>query len=135
MLKYSFLDNDLTFKQVFSHEDILEDLITSFLEYIGKNANAIRVIKIIPHSYIGPNNKKYRGYYGDLTAIKDNQILSIEMYSNAFSNGDYNKSLGYLCRLYSNQKVSTEPNKYQKVISINFIKGNYKRINDNIVNA
>lgn len=39
MLNFDYLNDDLAFKQVFMHNEILEDLITSFLNYIGKNNN------------------------------------------------------------------------------------------------
>lgn len=57
------------------------------------------------------------------------------MYKNKFSQKDYNKSLGYLCRLYSRQEKSIKTTDYKKVISLNFIQGNFKRINNNIVNG
>ena len=57
------------------------------------------------------------------------------MYKDRFRTRDYNKSLGYLCRLYSNQKRGIKSQKYKKVISLNLIKGNYKRENSEIVNG
>ena len=135
MLNFDYLNDDLAFKQVFMHNEILEDLITSFLNYIGKNNNNRLITELIPNSYINPDHKKFRSYYGDLTATKDDVIISIEMYKNKFSQKDYNKSLGYLCRLYSRQEKSIKTTEYKKVISLNFIKGNFKRINNNIVNG
>ena len=57
------------------------------------------------------------------------------MYKGTFDKESYNKSLGYMCRLYSRQEKSIKPKSYKKVMSINFIKGNYKRINNHIVNG
>ena len=135
MKKFDYLTDDLAFKQVFMHKEILEDLITAFFEYVGKDNNSKIITELIPNVYLSGDNKKYRSYYGDLTATKEDGIISIEMYKDTFDKDSYNKSLGYLCRLYSRQEKRIQPSRYKKVISINFIKGNYKRINNEIVNG
>ncbi len=132
---FSLLTDDRAFKHVFSHKEILEDFIKSFLDYIGKDGNIKMLIEIEPQAYITSNNKKYRAYYGDLLLVEENTIISLEMYKDRFRTRDYNKSLGYLCRLYSNQKRGIKSQKYKKVISLNLIKGNYKRENSEIVNG
>ena len=135
MEKFDYLTDDLAFKQVFMHKEILEDLITAFFEYVGKDNNGKIITELIPNAYLSGDNKKYRSYYGDLTATKEDGIISIEMYKDTFNKDSYNKSLGYLCRLYSKQEKRIQPSKYKKVTSINFIKGNYKRINNEVVNG
>ena len=134
MNQFDYFTDDLAFKQVFKNKEILEDLITSFLDYIGSDYNSKVITELIPNSYLSGDNKKYRSYYGDLTASKEDAIISVEMYKDVFNKDSYNKSLGYLCRLYSRQEKSIKPKSYKKVMSINFIRGNYKRINDNLVN-
>ncbi len=130
---FDYLTNDLAFKQVFMHEELVQDLINSFLDYVGKSKN-VPIITVIPEAYISPNKKGYRGYYGDIIVDREDTVISLEMYSNIFDTKAYKKSLGYLCRLYSNQKVGINPKDYKKVIGINFIKGNYQGKNNDITN-
>ena len=127
--------DDLTFKYVFSKKEILEDFINSFLEHLGiHDYQMIDIKSIIPEAYLMPNNKKYKSYYGDLVMENDDVIVSLEMYKNTFNKKSFNKSLGYLCRLYSNQYPKTQPDKYKKVISINLINGSYED-NNEVVNG
>ena len=135
MSKFDYLNDDLTFKQVFMKKEVLDDLITSFLDYIGKHDTNRLITELTPNAYLSPDNKKYKCFYGDLIANKNDMIISIEMYKDYFKEGDFNKSLGYSCRLYSRQEKRNKPSNYKKVISINFIKGNYKKENNNIVNG
>lgn len=129
------LTNDLTFKYVFSKNKVLEDFLQSFFEYIKLNINVL-IKDIIPESYIYANNKKYKSFFGDLVVTLSNtKTLSIEMYSNKFNKENYNKSLAYACRLYSNQDIKKKYKDFSQVISLNLIEGNYKKINNQLVNT
>ena len=129
------LTNDLTFKYVFSKNKVLEDFLKSFFEYMKMDIN-ILIKDIIPESYIYANNKRYKSFFGDLVVtLSDTKTLSIEMYSNKFNKENYNKSLAYACRLYSNQDVKKKYKDFSQVISLNLIEGNYKKINNQLVNT
>lgn len=130
------LTDDLAFKYVFSKTEILEDFINSFFSHNGNNnCDNIVINKIIPEAYIMPNSKKYKAYYRDLIIENDELIISLEMYKGIFWERNFNKSLGYLCRLYGNQYTKTKPENFKKVISINLIQGNYANKNPEIVNG
>ncbi len=129
------LTNDLTFKYVFSKNKVLEDFLKSFFEYMKIDIN-ILIKDIIPESYIYANNKRYKSFFGDLVVtLSDTKTLSIEMYSNKFNKENYNKSLAYACRLYSNQDVKKKYKDFSQVISLNLVEGNYKKINNQLVNT
>ena len=134
--KMKYLNDDLVFKNVFSKEEILQDLINSYFKYI-KEEREFKLTKITPEEYIMPNNKKVKGYYGDIVGILDNgDIISLEMYKNKFSKREYKKSFSYLCRLVSNE-LEVGDKKYEeihRVIGISFMKGDFRRINKEIVN-
>ena len=134
-MKTELLTDDLAFKYVFSHKGVLEDFIASFSEYVGKENTKPIIIRIEPHAYLSGRDKTIKAYYGDIIAVKDDTIISLEMYKNNFNMDDYNKSLGYLCRLYSNQEKRVKPKDFKKAISINLIKGNFKNENDELVNS
>ncbi len=130
------LSNDLLFKYIFSQEIFLNDLINSLFKYIKKDLNIV-FTNINAQEYILPNKRKIKGFYGDIVGILDNEdMVSIEIYKDKFSKREYNKSLCYISRLYSGQmKVSNK--RYEdikKVIGISFIKGNFRRQNEKIVN-
>ncbi len=134
---FSPLSNDLTFKYVFSHENVLKVFINSFLDYIGLDASC-NIIDIVPQNYIIPTNKTIKSYYGDLTVTLNNgDIISLEMYSNKFSENEYNKSFAYTSRLFSNQlyKNNISYKNMHKVISLNLIPSNYKRVNKELINS
>lgn len=130
------LTNDLCFKKVFSKKEILEDFINSFFKFLKRDVT-YEYSDITFQSAIMPNNKNIKMYYGDIIVTLNNgDIINLEMYKNSFTKRDFNKSFSYICRLYANQKLTKE-NNYEdnkKVISINLIKGNFKKINDSIVN-
>ena len=133
--KKDMLTSDLTFKYVFSKNKILEDFLQSFFEYLKIDINVL-IKDIIPESYIYANNKKYKSFFGDIVVtLSDTKTLSIEMYSNNFNKEKYNKSLAYACRLYSNQDVKKKYKDFSQVISLNLIEGNYKKINNQLVNT
>ncbi len=52
MEKFDYLTDDLAFKQVFMHKEILEDLITAFFEYVGKDNNGKIITELIPNAYL-----------------------------------------------------------------------------------
>ena len=125
---------DLCFKYIFSKKHILEDFINSFLEYINIKEK-FKFMDITPERIIMPNNKSYKIYYGDIIAILNNQnIISLEMYKDLFTKAKYNKSFAYMNRLFGQNIAKNGYKKAAKVISINLIKGNFRRINKNLIN-
>ena len=82
--------------------------------------------------------RKIKGFYGDIVGILDNEdMISIEIYKNTFSKREYNKSLCYMTRLYGNQ-IKVNNKRYEdikKVIGISFIKGNFRKQNEKIINT
>ena len=130
------LINDLTFKYVFSHDYILKDLINAFLEYINSNLS-VDYINIIPNE-IYPINNKTKLFIGDIICtLNDSSIINVEMYSNNFTLSNYNKSLGYICRLFSNQ-LEASNKKYQNMKTVTglvFMKGNFRRKNNELINT
>ena len=136
-MKFKTLRDDLTFKYVFSHDYLLQDLINSFLEYIGLNyKTSLTNIKV--EDYMLPNKEKVKGFFGDIVVTLDNGcIVSLEMYKNNFSKREYKKSLTYLNKLSFEQIKPGEKNyeKIKKVIGISFMQGNFRRINNQVVNS
>ena len=129
------LTNDILFKYVFSHKEIVTDLLTSFFDYIGtsKKIKSIQVFKDYP-TY--GKNLEDKVFFGDIVAILDTgEIVSIEMYNNKFGKEEYMKSASYLSRLFGNQLKKGNTYKHaKKVYSINFIFGNYANENREVVN-
>ena len=100
---FANLTNDILFKYVFSHKEIVTDLLTSFFDYIGtsKKIKSIQVFKDYP-TY--GKNLEDKVFFGDIVAILDTgEIVSIEMYNNKFGKEEYMKSASYLSRLFGNQ--------------------------------
>ena len=136
-MKYKTLKDDLTFKYVFSQEYLLQDLINSFLEYVGLNYKT-SLMNIKVQDYMLPNKEKVKGFFGDIVVTLDNgYIISLEMYKGNFSKREYKKSLTYLNKLMFEQMKPGEKDyeKIKKVIGISFMQGNFRRINSNIVNS
>ena len=140
MQDFKFLNDDLTFKYVFSHAYILEYFINLFLDYINSNLK-FNITNVEAQTYIMPNNKSISLYYGDLVAnLSNGTIISLEMYKNNFTLNDYNKSYAYKCRIFANQLKKVKKNKInykdmKQVISLNLIRGNFNKINNNIINC
>ena len=132
---FSFLTNDLAFKKVFSHEDILTDFFCSFLEYLNISDN-IKFKSIISQKYLESSNKHSKAFFSDIVGVDSlGNIIFLEMYSNTFNLRYYNKSLSYLCRLFNNQ-IKPGDYKYEdmhKVIGINLINSPFTD-NKSIVN-
>ena len=116
--KYALLNDDLCFKYVFSHKNILEYFINVFFDYLNVDYK-FATTSITAQNFIMPNNKKIKSYYGDIVAIlKNEDLISLEMYKNTFNKSNYNKSYAYKCRLYANQieKEEKDYNKLKRVI-------------------
>ena len=128
------LTNDVLFKYVFSHEELVKDLLASVFDYIGisKKIEKIEVFKDYP---MYGKKLEDKIFYGDIVAILDTgEIVSIEMYTQ-FGREEYLKSASYLSRLFGSQlkKGETYINA-KKVYSINFILGDYSGENKEMVN-
>jgi len=136
ILNFKGFTDDLTFKYLLSNKETLKDIINAFFEHVGIKKR-FETTSIAPESYIMPNNKKGRGYVGDIIAtFNSEEILSIEMYKDTFDKEKWNKSFCYAARLYDNQiKDKIKYKDVKKVYSINFIKGNFRRKNPDIINA
>ena len=128
------LTNDILFKYVFSHQHIMIDLLNSFFSYIGENKKIVNIRLEKDKSMYGKNIDN-KIFYGDIVAIlEDKTMISAEMYTE-FGQEEYNKSASYLSRLYGNQlKRGQKFIESKKVISINFMTGNYHKINNTLVN-
>ena len=74
-------------------------------------------------------------FYGDILVYTNTKkILIIEMYNN-FQKEEFNKSISYLTRIFSNQLERGESYlNVKKVIGINFMKGNYNYNNFYLIN-
>lgn len=132
---FKTLTDDLCFKYVFSNSYILKDFINSFLDYIGSK-EIFDYTKIVPESIILPNKKTFSLYVGDIIAnSKDKSIISLEMYKNTFTKDNYIKSEAYMNRLRDNSIINNNYKEVRKVYSINLIKGNFRNINDLLVNS
>ena len=124
------LTNDILFKHVFSHKQLIISLLTAFFHSIGmqKNISEVEVYKDYP---MYGKNVLDKVFFGDIVVILDTgEIVSVEMYNQL-----YMKSTSYLSRLFGNQlkKGDTYINA-KKVYSINFITGNYSNENKELVN-
>ncbi len=136
------LAGDALFKFVFQHEYILKDFLDSFLEYINM-PDEVLISSVNSQYEIPALNKYLLNCYSDLVCILKSQIIiSLELY-NTFNKRAFNKSLKYTCMLYGNQDFKSDVNdggsiKYEnmkEVMSINLIRGNYKRMTKDIVNS
>ena len=128
------LTNDILFKYVFSHKEVTFDLLNSFFDYIGI-AKKIENLQVFKDYSIYGTNLEDKIFYSDVVAIlEDTEYMSIEMYT-SFTQEEFMKSASYLSRLFANQlKRGDLYTKAKKVYSINFITGNYKEENKDIVN-
>ena len=128
------LTDDIMFKHVFSHPHIMIDLLNSFFEYIGENKKIVN-IRLEKDKSMHGTNIYSKIFYGDIVAIlEDKTMISVEMYTE-FGQEEYNKSASYMSRLYGNQlKIGQKFIDSKKVISINFMTGNYHRVNKALIN-
>ena len=133
---FTLLDDDIAFRYLFKEKDILEDFVNSFLEYV----NIPRVFYSYSskfHKDMLADTKNIRVFYGDVVVTLDNEdILDIELYKDTFNLNKYNKSCSYMCRLYGSQlkRGDNDYTKCRKVISLNLIRGNFRRINADLIN-
>ena len=129
------LKEDLLFKKIFSNQEVLEDLVNSFLDVVNIKERFYTIKGI--EEYIWPNSKDKKVFAGDVVATLNNgDIVNLEMYKHNFGMHEHKKTMCYLTRLYSNQMKKGE-NKYtniHKVIGIIFMHGNFEQINNNLVN-
>lgn len=132
-LKYSLTD-DICFKYVFRNEKILTSLLNSFFSYIHADKSVVEIEITTQKEMIG-SKRENKAFYGDILAYLDtNEIVSIEMYKK-FTSREYKKSISYLARTFSDQLKEGEDYKdARKVISLNFMSGNYHLQNVHLVN-
>lgn len=132
LVDFTGLTDDLAFKYVFSHQELLEDLFNSYLEYLSYYKE--KIITVMPEAFMQALKKNKRNFYGDIVAINSKgNIYSIEMY-NKYNLEQVKKSLSYMTRLYSNQLNAKESyGGAKKVTSLNFVKGNYLNKDNSLV--
>ena len=132
----NYLQDDLTFRYVFNENAILNDFVNSFLEFIDSN-DKFRYSDIKFSKEIFSNKKDKKMFYGDVVVgLTSGDYLNIEMYKHPFTKEKYNKSTSYMCRMYSNElsRKDKNYNKIKKVISLNLINNNFRRMNNDLVN-
>lgn len=131
---YKTLTDDICFKHVFSHKEILTDFLNSFFKYIGKNKKVIE-IEITTQKELFGNKRKNKVFYSDILAyLNTGEIICIEMYKK-FQEREYKKSMAYLTRIYSNQLKEGEDHILaKKIINLNFMFGNYHSLNTTLIN-
>ena len=128
------LTDDILFKNTFYHKKLTIDLLNSFFSYL-KQDKKILDVRISKDKSLYGLNRDNKINYGDIIAyLNTKEIVSIEMYT-AFDKEEFNKSVTYLSKLYSNQlKRGQKYIQAKKVISINFMSGNYHKENEELVN-
>ena len=134
-VEFKGIKDDLIFKFLFSHKEILIDLINSYLNFINEDKH-VYVEKIEPQKAILADKYIKKDFYSDLmVTLNTGEIIIIEMYT-IFNIRQYKKSCHYTGRVYSNQMDIGEEDfeKAKKVINLNFIYGNYRRANKELVN-
>ena len=128
------LTDDVCFKYIFCKEEILKDFINSFFAFINKKERVVRVKTNTQKEMFG-KKRQNKVFYGDILVYTNTKkILIIEMYNN-FQKEEFNKSISYLTRIFSNQLERGESYlNVKKVIGINFMKGNYNYNNFYLIN-
>ena len=128
------LSDDLVFKHVFSNKVILTDFLNSFFDYIHENKKVMK-IRVNTDERISGDKRKYKVYYGDVMVYLDHgEIMSIEMYKQ-FGLREFNKSMAYISRKFSNQfKRGKNYQNAKKITSFNIIKTNYYESNESLIN-
>ncbi len=132
--EFIWLTNDLVFKYIFSHEDILMDFFNSYLEFVGSDLRVLDA-HITPQKYVQNDHIKLHDCYLDICVVLSNrEIINIEMYNN-FGMPECKKSLTYASMLYSHQLKKKEPyDNAKKVTSLNIMKGNFNEENNSLLN-
>ena len=126
--EFIWLTNDLVFKYIFSHEDILMDFLNSYLEFVGSDLRVLDA-HITPQKYVQNDHIKLHDCYLDICVVLSNrEIINIEMYNN-FGMPECKKSLT------SHQLKKKEPyDNAKKVTSLNIMKGNFNEENNSLLN-
>ena len=129
------LSDDLVFKHAFSNKVILTDFLNSFFQYIKENKRVVK-IRVNTDERISGDKRKYKLYYGDIMAYLDKkEVISIEMYKQ-FGLREFNKSLAYISRKFSNQfRRGKDYQNAKKITSVNIIKTNFYESNDSVING
>lgn len=132
--EFIWLTNDLVFKYVFSHEEILMDFLNSYLDFAGSDLRVLDA-HITPQKYVQNDHIKLHDCYLDICVVLSNrEIINIEMYNN-FGMPECKKSLTYASMLYSHQLKKKEPyDNAKKVTSLNIMKGNFNEENNSLLN-
>ena len=132
--EFIWLTNDLVFKYIFSHEDILMDFLNSYLEFVGSDLRVLDA-HITPQKFVQNDHIKLHDCYLDICVVLSNrEIINIEMYNN-FGMPECKKSLTYASMLYSHQLKKKEPyDNAKKVTSLNIMKGNFNEENNSLLN-
>ena len=124
------LTDDLCFKHIFSKEEVLEDFLNSFLEFMNLEKVTLKVKANTQYEMIGKSRNK-KVFYGDILIFTNsNKIFSLEIYQK-FQKEEFNKSVSYITRIFSGQLERGK--KYldaKKVIGLNFINENYHDNNE-----
>ena len=124
------LTDDLCFKHIFSKEEVLEDFLNSFFEFMNLEKVTLKVKANTQYEMIGKSRNK-KVFYGDILIFTNsNKIFSLEMYQK-FQKEEFNKSVSYITRIFSGQLERGK--KYldaKKVIGLNFINENYHDNNE-----
>ena len=128
------LVNDFVFKYVFGDKNILIDFLNSYFAYI-KTEIEVTKYEGIAEGSIRPATINGIECFGDLIGeINDSIIVDIEMYKD-FGIREFYKTKAYMVKLFSNQYESIKNYKdAKKVLSINFITGNFKKQNKYPIN-
>ena len=129
--EFIWLTNDLVFKYVFSHEEILMDFLNSYLDFVGSDLIVLNA-HITPQKYVQNDHIKLHDCYLDICVVLSNrEIINIEMYNN-FGMPECKKSLTYASMLYFHQLKKKEPyENAKKVTSLNIMRGNFNEENNN----
>ena len=132
--EFIWLTNDLVFKYIFSHEDVLMDFFNSYLEFVGSDLRVLDA-HITPQKYVQNDHIKLHDCYLDICVVLSNrEIINIEMYNN-FGMPECKKSLTYASMLYSHQLKKKEPyDNAKKVPSLIIMKGNFNEENNSLLN-
>lgn len=128
------LTDDLCFKKVFSQKLVAKDFLNAFFEYIGEDKKVVH-FEIITNKEMIASGRNKKVFYGDIIIVLDSgEAISIEIY-NRFKEREFNKSLSYLTRIFSEQLGrGAKYEDIKKMICINIVKNNSVIENDNLIN-
>lgn len=126
---------DLVFKHVFGTTSFALDFIKSYLEFMGIDCD-IEILNLNRQFFIQGNSIVSKDYYVDLlSTLSNGTIINLEMYNN-FGKIECNKTMSYATKIYSDQVLKkTGYRNLKKVLSLNIVRGNFKRNNPKLVNS